>query len=250
MALNQTVLQALQKALEAVQIEGKPAIDFIKEVDAKADGVEKVQTANQEISEERKKLKSENKRLIDEIETIKPKLLSEAELSEYRLLKEKGMTSVKEADYNKITTSLQDLQAKLDAEVKLRKENDEQLKMSKINEAHQKLFNKVSTALVGVGINKALTPAMALVKDQKLVNVEVDASGKITEIITIPKNGTLVTATENELAEYLAGTYDFLVDSSGKRGAGAHNDVNNRQNSYNTKDDFAARVDKTLSGIK
>jgi hypothetical protein len=205
--------------LEAKKIDftfsNKPLSEIIKEIDDAADAKTKVQKANEDLIAARNGLDKENKELKAAI-TKAQKDFEDFKQSHSG----DNLSPALTAKFNTMQTTIDDLSKTLKTEQEARTKSEKERILAEVHAREKDLENRLQRALGDVGIKsaKSIRAAIALIREEKLINVAVNDKGEITELITINKGGKPNAATEKELAEYIAAEYENLVDSSGNGG--------------------------------
>ena len=257
MAMTTALHKAFKEALGDTKHDGKVLIDLVDIYFKGNEAMEKVQTANDDISKERDELKTklktaneekektekdlkENKKTLEvkeaEIEKLKTDQLTPEEKKEFLALKEKG---VSEANYNRIVEDMKELKGKFEASEQKAKDAEEAKTKADRAKLETDQENRIIKALGTAKITKSdnADAAMFLAKKAGLYKIEHKEDGTATEsYFTKNDQGGELAATLDEMCAYIAGKYENLVDSSGNSGSGHdHNTTGKTNNSKSTE---------------
>lgn len=215
------------------------------------EAMEKVQTANTEITKERDELKETAKTQKTELETsittlkekeAEVKRLQEGQLSDEDKKKleqytNKGMSDAVEATLNTIKEKLESVETELATTKEERKSDKEALVKAEEDKAKASQRVTLTTALAEAKIiGDSAEMALSYITSQGLAKLTKPENGEgFKENYVIMKDGKPYEATAKELAEHFASTHENLVSSSGNTGSGGSHGSDTKTDQNTTK---------------
>lgn len=237
MAMPSALHKVLKENLVDKQYDDKPVIEYISEIYAQYEATDKIKKANEDltkkrddyeakIKEQKEALDKKDKELKDinsEIEKLKINQLSDEEKKQWLETKKKGMTADAEAEFNRLKVTVEELKTEIKTEAQKRLDAEKRSKESTYAGKRTELETKIYKALSDKGINgKNADMAIALIEKQGLSKLEENETGFVEKFYTKGDKGELLSATMNELAEYISVVHENLVSASGNRGSGVN----------------------------
>jgi hypothetical protein len=224
------------ETLKTFKVGDKQLIDYLAEIHEKADHAIEIQTANKEISTERKTLKAR----VEELEKLKVDM--DKKLSE---ISSKDFSSNGELKYNKVLSDLTALQTELHT-VRDEQEKDKKEKLAaKAESAIEKLDNKLITALTAKNITgNNLKVALHLIKGEQLAIID---NTSLQEIVKIPLgDGKFKESSIEEVANFISTNYQNLIAGSGKQGTGVKHVSSTTDTNNESIDNLRSQASQTL----
>lgn len=237
----------IKAALKDVTVDGKAALSIVEEAFDKADAVEKVKKANDDLSSQRKEWENKEKeyklKLADFEKTDKEKaekisFLEKEKLTPEEREKLKIAESVK-ADYNKLAEEVKALRDETTASNEKRVEAEKKAREATFESHKQSQRTAISNELNKYKItdSKNVT-ALHTLFGEGHVKLEAKEDGTIEEkYYTKNSKGEKVTSTMPELIKSFAENNQYLVSSSGNSGTGqGHNNNYNHNGNVDFSD--------------
>ena len=265
MAMQKALHDKIKELVSDEKIGEDKVLKLIVAAFDSAEAKEKVQTANDELTQKRDELTASEKELKEkvvtleqsvtdkdaEIEKVKEGQLSEAEKAEYLKTKATGMTPDAEARFNKLEKSFTEIGEKLEASEKIAVEAAETAKLATHKEKETALNNKVLTALGDVKITgENADMALLSMKSKGLYKLN-NEDGVYSESFITKDGDKSLTATLSELCTDYASKHENLVAPSGNTGSGNnHNTNTNTNNTPNPQNlqEAQAKADSLMNG--